>query len=345
VASDAIHRRIDPHIDRIGKESSLKIFVTGGSGFLGRRLIARLRQEGHEVSALSRAPQSDRLLESMNATPIRGSLTDIPRWQDALQGQEVVVHAASPIEVWGDWKTFERDIVRASLDLYRAAATQKVRRFIQISSESVLQGQGPLLDVTEAQPYPAEPNSYYGKAKMEVEKGLIAHGSGTECIILRPPYIWGHGGTQLDKVLEKVRRGQFMWIDHGNVTMEMVHVDNVAEAVCLSLTQGRSGQVYWVTDGHPMPTREFLGALIAARGVKVPDKSMPGSLARPVAAVVEALWRLFGIKSVPPLSRFQLDFIALPRRYDLTKSERDLGYKPVRAFNEGLAEMQQAGRT
>jgi 2-alkyl-3-oxoalkanoate reductase len=323
----------------------MNIFVTGGSGFLGQRLIARLRQEGHEVSALSRTPQSDSFLEALDAAPIRGSLTDIGRWQDALRGQEVVVHAASPIDVWGDWTAFERDITRASLDLYQAAAAQKVRRFIQISSESVLQGQGPLLDVAEAQPYPAEPNSFYGKAKMLVEKGLIDHDSGPECIILRPTFIWGHGGTQLDKLLEKVRRGQFIWIDHGNVTMEMVHVDNVVEAVCLALTQGRSGQVYWVTDGHPMPTRDFLGALIAARGVKVPDKSMPGSLARPVAAVVEALWRVFGIKSVPPLSRFQLDFIALPRRYDLTKSERDLGYRPVRTFNEGLAEMQQAGRT
>lgn len=323
----------------------MKIFVTGGSGFLGQRLIARLRQEGHEVSALSRTPHSDRALEALNATPIRGSLTDIARWQDALYGQEVVVHAASPIEVWGDWTAFERDITRASLDLYQAAGAQKVRRFIQISSESVLLGQGPLLDVTEAQPYPHEPNSYYGKAKMQVEKGLIADGSGPECIILRPTFIWGHGGTQLDKLLDKVRRGQFMWIDHGNVTMEMVHVDNVVEAVCLALTQGRSGQVYWVTDGHPMPAREFLGALIAARGVKVPGKNMPGSLARPVAAAVEALWRLLGVKSVPPLSRFQLDFIALPRRYDLGKSERELGYRPVRTFNEGLAEMQQAGRT
>ena len=322
----------------------MKTFITGGSGFLGQGLIARLRQEGHEVTALSRSPKSDAILEALGATTIRGALTDIERWQVALEGQEVVVHAASPIEVWGDWKDFERDIVRASLDLYRAAAMQGVRRFIQISSESVLQGNGPLLDVGEAHPYPAEPNSFYGKAKMQVEQGLLANIVGTECIVLRPTFIWGQGGEQLDKVVDKVRRGQFMWIDDGDISMEMVHVDNVIEGVRLALTQGVSGQVYWLTDGRPMPAREFLGALLKTRGVEVPDKSMPGSLARPVAAGVEAVWRLLGLKSVPPLSRFQLDFVALPRRYDLGKSRRELGYRPVRTFEQGIAEMQKAGR-
>ena len=64
----------------------------------------------------------------------------------------------------------------------------------------------------------------------------------------------------------------------------------------------------------------------------------------PLAAGVEAAWRLLGLKSVPPLSRFQLDFVALPRRYDLGKSRRELGYRPVRTFEQGIAEMQQAGR-
>ena len=322
----------------------MNLFVTGGSGFLGQRLIARLKQEGHVVTALSRSPKSDATLNALGATPLRGALSDIAVWQAALAGQDVVVHAASPIDVWGDWADFERDILRASLDLYKAAARHHVRRFIQISSESVLQGAGPLLDVAESHPYPAEPNSFYGKAKMLVERELLAHVGATECIILRPTFIWGQGGEQLDKVIDKVRRGQFMWIDHGAAPMEMVHVDNVVEAVRLALTQGRSAQVYWVTDGRPMPARAFLGALLGARGVEAPAKSVPAGLARPLAAAVEAVWRLLGLKSVPPLSRFQLDFIALPRRYDLGKSQRELGYSPVRTFEQGLAEMQAGGQ-
>ncbi len=323
----------------------MKIFITGGSGFLGQRLIARIKQEGHEVTALSRSPKSDATINALGATSLRGALSEMDVWQGALKGQDVVVHAASPIDVWGDWKDFDRDIVCASLDLYAAASHHGVRRFIQISSESVLQGDGPLLDIAESHPYPAEPNSFYGKAKMQVEQGLLSNIAGAELIILRPTFIWGEGGEQLDKVIDKVKSGQFMWIDHGAAPMEMVHVDNVVEAVRLALTQGRSGQVYWVTDASPMPVREFLDALLRARGVAAPDKSMPGGIARPVAAGVETVWRLLGLKSVPPLSRFQLDFIALPRRYDLGKSRRELGYEPVRTFEQGLAEMQNSLRS
>jgi nucleoside-diphosphate-sugar epimerase len=318
----------------------MKVFVTGGSGFLGQRLITRLKQDGHEVTAVSRSPRADQKLKALGAAIVRGSLTDIPAWQSALKGQDVVVHAASPIEVWGAWENFERDIVQASLTLYQAAAAQQVRRFIQISSESVLQGNGPLLDVDENHPYPAEPNSFYGKAKKLVEQGLQASTANTECIILRPTFIWGKGGEQLDKVVDKVRSGQFMWVDRGEVPFEMVHVDNLVETIRLALTQGRSRQVYWVTDDHPVSAREFLSALLRTKGVEAPNKSMPGALVRPLAAGVEGLWRVLGLKSVPPLSRFQLDFIALPRRYAMTKTKRELGYAPVRSFEQGLREMQ-----
>lgn len=317
----------------------MNIFITGGSGFLGQRLIRRLRQEDHVVTALSRSPASDKLLQQLGARTVSGSLDTITNWASALAHQDVVIHAASPIEVWGEWEAFERDITRASADVYRACVRAKVRRFIYISSESVVQDKSPLLDIDESFPYPVEPNSYYGKAKMQVEQALLASDAPVERIILRPTFIWGQGGPQLDKVVDKVRAKQFMWVDHGDVSMEMVHVDNVVEAVRLALTKGRPQQVYWVTDDRPMPAGEFLGALIKARGVPVPEASLPSGLVRPLASLVEGLWRLLGLRSVPPLSRFQLDFIALPRRYNLAKIKRDMGYRPVRSFEQGIMEM------
>ncbi len=291
------------------------------------------------MTALSRSPASDKLLQQLGARTVSGSLDSVAEWAPALAHQDVVIHAASPIEVWGEWEVFDRDITRASANVYQACVQAKVRRFIYISSESVVQDKSPLLDIDESFPYPMEPNSYYGKAKMQVEQALLTSGAPVERIILRPTFIWGQGGTQLDKVIDKVRAKQFMWVDRGDVTMEMVHVDNVVEAVRLALTQGRPQQVYWVTDDHPMPAREFLGALIKARGVPVPTASVPSSLVRPLACIVESLWRLLGIRSVPPLSRFQLDFIALPRRYDIAKIKRDMGYQPVRSFEQGIVEM------
>jgi len=97
--------------------------------------------------------------------------------------------------------------------------------------------------------------------------------------------------------------------------------------------------VYFVTDDHPMQARQFLGALIEAHGMIAPETSLPSGLVKPLAPVIEGVWRMLRLRSTPPLSRFQLDFIALPRRYCIDRIRRDLGYRPIRSFEEGLAEI------
>lgn len=320
----------------------MKIFITGGSGFLGQHLLKRWQLEGHQVTALSRNKTSDDKITAWGAQPIRGTLQDIRTWAKALTGQDLVVHAAAPIDVWGQWPTFQQEIVEASLLLYQLANYHHVKRFIYISSESVLQSHRPLLDIDENYAYPLEPNSLYGKAKKQAEQQLILHASMTTLIILRPTFIWGHGDSQFEHLLHKVKHKQFVWVDHGHVMMEMVHVDNVVEAIALAMHRGMHKAIYFVTDGQAMLVREFLGALFTAHGIDAPNLSVPALLVKPLAPVVETVWRLLALKSTPPLSRFQLDFIALPRRYKIAKIQRDLGYQPIVSFAQGLAEIKES---
>ncbi len=317
----------------------MRIFITGGSGFLGQRLIRRLCAEGHDVSALSRSAEADVLLSAAGAVPVRGSLTDILSWARSLDHQDILVHAASPVDVWGRWSTFQRDVVEASLQLYQVACQHRVKRFIYISSESVLQGSSPLLDIDETANYPLEPNSVYGRGKKLAEQALLTHAGATTLIILRPPFIWGAGDHQSGALLDKVRQRRFVWVDQGESPMEMVHVDNLVEAIRLAMNRGMHKSIYYVTDDHPMTVRRFLGTLMEAHGLTPPQASLPSLLVRPLAPMVEGLWRLLELSGTPPLSRFQLDFIALPRRYRIDRIRRDLGYHPIRSFEEGMAEI------
>jgi nucleoside-diphosphate-sugar epimerase len=317
----------------------MNIFVTGGSGFLGKRLITRLTQSHHRVTALSRSAQTDALLRELGAETVSGSLNNIDEWAAALEGQDVVIHAASPIDVWGEWDHLYREITQATAMLYQACGTRNVKRFIYISSESVLQDRKPLVDIDETFPYPDEPNSYYGKAKKLAELALLHTQSPTEAIILRPPFIWGHGDKQLDTIINKIASRQFIWVDHGQAVMEMVHVENLVEAIRLALTNGKSKNVYFVSDDHPMTAKAFLTALLQTRGITPPQTSVSSVLAKPLARLTESLWRGLRIKSAPPLSRFQLDFIALPRRYRVDKIKHELGYRPVYSFETGVEEM------
>lgn len=321
----------------------MHVFVTGATGFVGQRLLRRLIAQGHHVTSLCRSPAKDDLLKQMGSAVVHGSLENIGEWASSLEGQDVVVHLAGPIDVWGKWETFYSQITRASEQLLQACGDRGVQRFIYISSESVLQGNGALLDIDETYPYPDEPNSFYGKAKKLAEIALCRSSSPTHCVILRPPYIWGKGDTQLDKVIEKVRRGQFIWVNGGHVPMEMVHVENLVEAIVLAMTKGGDREIYFVTDNHSRPVKQFLTALLTARGVTAPERSVPSWLLRPVARLVEGVWRVAHLPGTPSLSRFQLDFIALPRRYKIGKIQADMGYRPVVPFEEGLQEMKGGG--
>lgn len=314
----------------------MHIFVTGGSGYVGSRLVARLLKEGHRITALSNSSASDEVLQNLGVAVVRGGLDDIDAWASALKGHDAVIHAAAPVLVWGEGELFYKQITLATTQLYKASTKYHIKRFIFISSESVLQDGAPLLDIDETKAYPKEPNSYYGKAKMLAEQALLAQKVGPTCIILRPTFIWGEHSRNLEIIAQKVRSKAFVWIDQGRASMEMVHVANVVEAVRLSLTHGRHQEIYFVTDDHPMPIREFFEGVFKALNVTSPKASLPGWLARPLAAGLEAIWRVLCIKATPPLSRFQLDLVALPRRYKLDKIKAEFGYEPVISYQEGI---------
>ena len=317
----------------------MKIFVTGGSGFLGSELIERLLREGNIVYGLSRNSQTATNFKKKGVIPVEGDFSNISNWEKSLQEMDAVIHCAAPVEFWGKWELFENDIVNVTKNLLQASDRNRVKRFIYISSESVLQDKKPLLDIEETFPYPQEPNSFYGKSKMLAEMEILNYQGSVHCIILRPTFIWGKGVKALDTMIEKIKSNQFMWINKGVCPIETVHVKNVVHAIVLSLTKGNNKSIYNITDDSQTTAKEFLSSLIETKGIKVPDKNMPGFIASLAAVTVEFFWKLFGINSAPPLSKFELSFVYMPRRYNIQKIKNELGYKPIISIAEGLIEM------
>ena len=76
----------------------MKIFVTGGSGFLGKRLLERLIREGHQVKALARSQQSTQTVSNLGATAVSGSLENIEDWANSLKEMDILIHCAAPVE-------------------------------------------------------------------------------------------------------------------------------------------------------------------------------------------------------------------------------------------------------
>jgi nucleoside-diphosphate-sugar epimerase len=321
--------------------NGMKIFITGGTGFLGQRVIKRIAKDHSEILGLTRSSNSSKKLESLNVNPVHGSLEDIPRWENKLSGVDIVIHCAAPVEFWGDWGKYQKGIVEPTEALFKAAEQKGVKKFIFISSESVLQDKKDLIDIDESESYPDSPNSYYGKSKMIAEQFILAQESDMESIIIRPTFIWGKGVQALDTMIEKVKSEDFLWIDHGKSLFEMVHVDNVAESVALACIKGVNKNIYFVTDDNTQPVKDFLTKLIKTQGVIPPEKSIPKGIAGILASIVEKIWRVFDIQRAPPITKFDLSFVAMGRKYNIEKIKKDLGYKPVVSEGDGLEEMKK----
>ncbi len=318
-----------------------KIFITGGTGFLGQEVIRRLENEKFEIKGLAHSERSVSLLKKMNVNPVLGNLENITEWENELNSQDVVIHCAAPVEFWGPWSKFQKGIVDATKNLFKTSEKYGVKQFIFISSESVLQNKKDLLNINETELYPKEPNSYYGKSKMLAEKYILQAETSMNSIIIRPTFIWGKGVKALETIINKIHSNDFMWIDKGKAMFEMVHVKNVAEAIFLSIVNGenKEKEIYFVTDDNPQTVQSFLTKLLKTQNVVPPNKNIPKWLALLLANIIEWIWRVFNIKSIPMITRFDVAFVAMSRKYDISKIKKDLNYKPIINEKDGLKEL------
>src|SRR5947209_10664758 len=97
-------------------------FVTGGSGFIGGRLIQRLRADGHEVRALARSPTAAERVRERGAEPVAGDLADAAAMRSGADGCELAFHAAATLGDWGTREEFERGNVDGTRNALRACA-------------------------------------------------------------------------------------------------------------------------------------------------------------------------------------------------------------------------------
>jgi nucleoside-diphosphate-sugar epimerase len=327
----------------------MRIFVTGGSGFVGQHVVRRLVSHGHQVSALARSDRAADVVREAGADPVRGDLADLvtgdrqPHWLQALHEAEAVVHGAAYMEFWGSDETFRKANLEPSVALHRAAADAGVTRFVLISAASVASGtqRAPIVDERTDE---GRPNIAYSRVKLATERILLGAPTPTmTTVALRPPFIWGAGMSTVAQFAAAVDAGQFTWIDHGRHTVDFVHVENLAEAVRLALTRGHADSAYYITDGTPMPIREFFTPLLATQGVDVSGvRSVPFGLAAPLGAVLDAGARLMRRTEAPMLTNWITTFMGRDRSYDITAARSELGYLPEVGVADGLAQMSAA---
>ena len=310
-------------------------YVTGGSGFLGKRLIAALVARGVRVTAMARSDAAAAAVTAAGATPSRGDLSDRDAMTAAMRACDTVFHAAAHVEQHGPLATFMAINVAGTEHALAAARTAGIKRFVHIGTEAVLADGKPIIRADEQRPIADRPAGPYPFTKGLAEAAVqAANGEGLETVVVRPRFIWGKGDTTLlPTIVAAVKRGRFGWIGGGRYLTSTCHVDNVVEGTLLAAERGKPGAIYFLTDGAPVEFRDFMTRLLATQGVDASNvRDVPRWLARLVAGAT-------GWMKHPPVTRTALALVGHEVTVDDGKARRELGYQGKVTIDAGLAEM------
>ncbi len=314
-----------------------RVFVTGGSGFVGGHLIEALVASGRQVRALARSRASQDVVAGFGAEPVAASLGAVPL--HALQGIDAVVHCAARAEDWGSYLSFYDANVVGTEQLLAAAKVVGVTRFVHISTEAVHFRGHDLVDIDESAPLAFDSPFPYSITKAMAEKKVLQENSDTlETIVLKPRLIWGPRDSSVMPAIQRtVEKGGFAWIDGGHRETSVTYVGNLVDAILAALERAPGGTVAFVVDAERHTVRSFLEAYLGAAGCVLPNRSLPGPLVRNAAFAMDWLWGVLGRQSPPPLTPFAATMMASTITIRSDAAQRAFGWTPRISFADGMS--------
>jgi dihydroflavonol-4-reductase len=317
----------------------MRVFVTGGTGFIGGHVVRMLRKRGDEVEALVRDPGKADDLEALGARLVQGDLSDRAALARAMRGCDAVIHGAAVYKV--GIPESERDAMRRAnvegtenaLGAAKDAGTPRVVYVSTIGAFGNTRGQ----IVDESYDHPGEGfTSYYEETKYEahqVAKRLIAEG--LSCVIVQPGGVYGpKDHSALGKQIVDFASGRLPLVPFPELGLNMVHVEDVATGVLLALDKGKPGESY-VLGGEITTMRGLMDSTADVMGKRRPRGNIPTGLLRALAPAGPVIGRLMG---QPPNMRELVsssDGVTFWAKDD--KARAELGYQP-RPLDRGLRE-------
>jgi dihydroflavonol-4-reductase len=315
----------------------MRIFLTGGSGFIGSRLAPLAIENGHAVTVVTpiNTPAEKARCDALSKAGIKlviAPLEDSAVIARELQGHDVVIHlAAAQHEAEQPETYFHRVNVEGTRSLLDLASKAGVRRFVHGSTIGVY---GSAASGSLDEDSPLAPDNPYGRTKAAAEQVVRQFQSPMEWVIVRISETYGPADMRLLKMFKGIRKGRFPVLGDGQNLHQLIYVDDLSRGLLAACTApGAHKQTVVLAGSETITTNEMVSAVADAVGNK------KGALRAPMwpfvaaAVVFESTFSPLGLK--PPLHRRRLDFFRKSFSFSNARAEQCLGFRPLVSFREG----------
>jgi dihydroflavonol-4-reductase len=318
---------------------AVKVFVTGGTGFIGGAVVRQLRTRGDDVVCLVRNPEKGKAAAELGCELVAGDLGNERAIRDAMAGCDAVIHAAAVYEVGipvSQRAAMKEANVGGTERVLGAALEAKIPKVVYVSTVGVFGNTGGKI-VDETYEHPAKDfTSCYEQTKWEahqVAKRLI--GEGLPCVIVQPGGVFGPGDTSsIAELLNQFLDGKMPLLPFPELGICLAHVEDIAGGILLGLDKGKAGEAY-VISGPAVTVRDAIEMVAKISGRKAPKRSLPTPLMKAMIPIGPLVGKMMG---QPPNLRELIssaDGVTFWASYD--KAKRELGYEP-RDLELGLRE-------
>jgi uncharacterized protein YbjT (DUF2867 family) len=251
----------------------VKVLVTGGTGFVGTKVVHALRTRDHGVRALVRKPDRAKTLQAWGCELATGDVTDASSLRSAAEGCDAVVHLVSIIT--GKPADFDRVMIRGTDDLLAAAKEAGAGRFVLMSALGTSERNRELVP--------------YFRAKWAMEQAVAA--SGLDFVVFRPSFVFGKDGGVLPMFLRQVKLSPLTpVVGDGKTKLQPIWVEDVAELFAQAVdTPGAAGRTFEIGGPDVVTWNELYARMKKVLGIRRGTLHLPVGLVRAGAVVAERL--------------------------------------------------------
>lgn len=322
----------------------MKVFVTGGTGFIGGEVVRQLRERGDDVVCLVRSPEKGAKLTALGCQVAAGDLGDGAALRAGMEGCDAVIHAAAIYEVGipkREHPAMWEANVAGTERVMKSALDAEVPRIVYVSTVGIF-GNTHKQVVDESYRNPETSyTSYYEETKLEahklVERMIVEQG--LPAVIVQPGGVYGPGDTsQVADLLVEFFAGKLPLLPFPELGICLSHVEDIAGGILLALDKGKVGEDY-VISGPATTMREAVETVARVSGRKPPRGTLPTGLMKALVPIGPLVGKVMG---QPPNLRELIssaDNVTFWASYE--KAAKELGYSP-RGMEEGLRQTLEA---